>query len=1309
VQGDCLFWAIALGLCVSDITMASGREIRGQAGDTLAVGDDGCWGRVQIEGHDLGGAVGSPVVSVCDVGGGGTEYVPLSGAARAEAGALEMSLGSGVLGIRADLAIAPSGAAFKFSLRVEDTTGKDRGLLVRVGIPLDAVGWTWWHDIGRRSEIGSGGRYEDAKPLRGFAALPEWKDKPDLRLGFHTANFCTVVSGPCGICLAIPLDQPRIFRTAYDARQRLLTITYDLALCKDTMPPSRATCEFELFGCDPGWGMRSALDIYYRRHEQFFAKNLKEEGMWVAFTHLDWIDNPTEFGIGIQEGAGSVGYDDKIGAKSLSYYTHAGMYADVPNHRRGVDPTPSLERRIAAVEAAFRRSTGRDGVYGECGLHDATGALSAEPGTVYGDVLAQFCLEPEMFYGRWLLDRIEKFFADFRTRGELDGFYYDGLTTGINYRREHFRHAAYPPSWDPIAKKPYLYNYFSSVEWARLVAEKLHALGKITMMNGAIGASPFCAPFLDVMGAETGLVIPRGDFNFVKSLCHHKTFVTLLKGNYAKMTGGDVELFMRRCLAFGVFPGYFDWPPSGLGPGGTYWDHPEYYERDRALFRKYVPLVKAIARAGWEPLTLARATNPELQVERFGSGEGVFFAVLNDSSAPVTDSLRFDGEKLGLPEEIVVFEETAGRKMAPAKEGGTLVVPMKLDGQGVALFHIATEEGFVRHHRGAATEILNLADIQRRADEGRPAMPCHWRASGRGGCSSSEGGLLLQSETGTANLSASQWVMLFQSEARPITIRARTKTLDVGGKLGETFGLQATVCSVDKQFTSRERRVRRLEPGTGDWRDIEWTIVPERPVRSIELTLRLGGRRGSAWFDDVSVRSADAADRECVVDGGFESWYERLTPEQWARMAPAVDALRAAVADDARPPARWLTDAHRALRDASEMISEGHLENSARRVRRDLDEVWDHMGRCGQVLAGIEGVELLAPETVAAGEEAVVGAKVLAPEGLVRRVALSIRSERGWKISGGGQDASYRIFVPADAKAGTVCVLRGEVAADLVAGGCLPLAAARSITVVSPFDAELVPAGVSEADGSHAFRLRVTNRLSRPQRFAFVISAPPGWAASEVGKEQTVAPRTTFEVPIVIVPGKVTRAGRHSLGVEVRGEGGARSLRRELDHLPAAANLLRNGDFEVGDGGGLERWSRWEGGYAVDAGVARSGRRSLRLQSGPSGGNAGAHQSIELHGAPPAPLIVRGWCKTENLGGQRQGCCLYVDIYYVDGTKLYGQRVTFDDGTHDWQYGEARIETTKPIRALSVYAMLRGAVGTAWFDEVFVGRMGDEG
>ncbi|MBI5686323.1 MAG: hypothetical protein HZC54_14715 [Verrucomicrobia bacterium] len=1291
------FSRIATGcaaLCVA--VTAISQEARTAAGDALAFTADGAWKTATVSGQRLPLAAGAPVLSVCDVERGG-EYLPMSGTVRAEDGGVSMALGSERLALKAVLRIEGDGTAFKFKLRIEDTTSRDRGLLVRVGVPVNATGWKWWDDMDRRRVIEPGKLYENAKPLRAFAALPEWKDKPDLRMGYNTENFCSVITGGAGLCLAVPLDQPRIFRTGYDAKSGMFGITYDVALCKETAPPSQAAFEFELFACDPRWGMRSALDTYYRRHPAFFTKNLTEEGMWIAFTALNGLDNTTEFGVAIQEGAGSAGYDDKIGVKSFSYYTHAGMYADVPDHKRGVDPTPSLERRIAAAEAMFRRSTGRDGVYAECGLHDTAGRLSAEPGTVYGDVLAQFCLEPEMFYGRWLLDRIEKFFADFRKRGELDGVYYDGLTTGINYRREHFRHASYPPSWDPVAKKPYLYNYFSSVEWARLVAEKLHGMGKFTMMNGAMGASPFCAPYLDVMGAETGLNISRADYSFVKTICHHKTFATLLKGNYAKLGGAEIELFMRRCLAYGVFPGFFDWPPSGLGPGGTYWDHPEYYERDRLLFRKYQPLVKTIAVAGWEPLTFANTADAALQVERFGAMERgcVFFTVLNDSTEPVRSVLTVEADKLHLPaKDLFVFDEVSQRRLGCEVSGGVLTIPLGLPPQSVALVHIAKAADFVTHHLEAAKQVFEVANMQQKADEGRPQRPCYWRVTEER-CFRDDGALLLRNDSDKQFTTASQWVMLFQEKACPITVRARLKTKDVPAAKGDGFALHAVVCYVDKQFTTRDPRVLPLEPGTGDWRNVEWTIEPTRPVRSIQLTLRLNGRRGSAWFDSVSVRSADAPDKECVVDGGFDAWYERLTPEQASLLAPKMAAVRSALSD--RNPASALC----AIHAASSLIAEQHLENPARRERRDLDAAWEHLTACSSVVFGVEGLELVGPDKAAPGETVKVAAKVVSSKKAVRRVGVSLRSESGLEIASRRDDSEFNVSIPTSAKPGDTIVLRGEGMAELKGGGSLPLRVTRSIAIVAPFDAEATLEGVS-ADASQTIALRLANNLSRPQRFKIAMNTPAGWAVTGGAQEKTVAPQTSAQVRFALVPTAAVKPGQHEVGVTIRGEGGSESFRLELNHVPASANRLKNAGFESGAGAALEGWGRWMGGYTADANIARSGRYSLRLQTDATTAHVGAHQGVALNQKAVAPLVVRGWCKTEKVGGDRSGCCLYVDIYYADGTKLYGQKLLFDYGTHDWQFREMRIPTTKPARSVSVYTMLRGATGTAWFDDLML-------
>jgi hypothetical protein len=70
-----------------------------------------------------------------------------------------------------------------------------------------------------------------------------------------------------------------------------------------------------------------------------------------------------------------------------------------------------------------------------------------------------------------------------------------------------------------------------------------------------------------------------------------------------------------------MFPGYF----SADASSGHYFTRPELYGRDRPLFKKYVPLCKRVAEAGWEPLTGAVSDSESVIVERFGWQPGVCY------------------------------------------------------------------------------------------------------------------------------------------------------------------------------------------------------------------------------------------------------------------------------------------------------------------------------------------------------------------------------------------------------------------------------------------------------------------------------------------------------------------------------------------------------------------------------------------------------------------------------------------------------------------------------------------------------------
>jgi hypothetical protein len=61
-----------------------------------------------------------------------------------------------------------------------------------------------------------------------------------------------------------------------------------------------------------------------------------------------------------------------------------------------------------------------------------------------------------------------------------------------------------------------------------------------------------------------------------------------------------------------------------------------------------------------------------------------------------------------------------------------------------------------------------------------------------------------------------------------------------------------------------------------------------------------------------------------------------------------------------------------------------------------------------------------------------------------------------------------------------------------------------------------------------------------------------------------------------------------------------------------------------------------------------------------------------------------------------------VDLWYQDGTPLWGQIASFSTGTHGWERRELWIYPEKPVRSLTVHCLFRGHAGRVWFDDVSV-------
>jgi hypothetical protein len=1235
-----------------------------------------------------------PLLSLCPVATG--TYAPATVTGGDLATGLKLAFpGTQTTGV---LTLVARDGALRFAVDLQGEEVPARGMLLRFSFPVDATGWRWYSDMQSASTIAADKVYENVVPLRAYADLPEWKDKPALRMGYCNRNFCTVLAGPAGLAWAAPLDRPCIFRTAYDGPGKRLDLIYDFALTPDSATPNAVNFAFDLYECDPAWGLRSALATYYALYPALFKVWIRQQGQWMAFNRLSEIDNANEFWFALQEGAPEVSYDDKIDVLSTIYYTHAGMWGTLPPpYDPEKDPLPPLADQVAAINTSFKNITKLDGLYEQVGTRRPDGRLAVEKWSVYAHLIAQFNLDPDLPWGDFLIQntatRTEQ--AKTQNNGILDGFYYDGLTAGLNYHPEHFRTHAAPILWDPANGKPFINNFYSSVEFARATAERLRPQGQITMMNGALGDSFYVVPWLDILGAETGLIIPRADFNYIRTVIYHKPFLTLLKGNYEKdIARPEMELFMKRCLAYGVYPGFFDWPPSGLGPGGQYWNHPRYYERDRDLFRKYEPLCRNLAMAGWEPVTGARSSDPAIFIERYGPDPRgvVWLSVLNEEGRPRQTTLTLDAKALGLdPATARAQDMVSGRTLDLRGKDGALTLDLDVPADGVLALQFASAATAAQWRLAQCLEALDRGVVQRQVDADKPAIAVHWRPGGPTyERAVVDGRICLAFKPGG---SMHQWAMLFQPAPNPLklVLRVAADNLTEKGAL-----VRCNLAWVTPNYTHYQKQEFELPGGTYDFKDVEFAITPEQALRSLELTpVLLGKATGSLRIARVSL--SDASRTEYVADPEFGQWYEPQPPAlaaqieaEMGKVRAALVALQPATAQLAGAPARSeLAAVCRSSRQVRALIAAGKAESGCRRVLRDLETLDGHLGQIVMASYGLAAPAITGPSAAAPGDPVTLAFAAPATSGVPLRTELVSTG-----LAANATASGAVVTIPQNAKPGASFAITGLLHVGKP-GEEATISTTHRLSVLAPLELTLASRGLNPETGAARLGLTVRNNHLQPAAVSFRVIAPEGWEVT-VPATLPVPAGSTALAEAVIVPTRPAVAGPLELAVVATGGQDSAQARLVMLYLPPAANALKNGGFEAGEA----FWGSIKPPSGVDAAVARSGKAALRLEN-PGRTDSQAYQSVVLDQTEPCPILVQASSKAENVEGQSgRDYSLYIDIYYTDGTKLYGRTFDFTTGTGDWQLGELYIEPAKAIRSVTTNLLLRGRSGKAWFDDV---------
>ncbi len=549
----------------------------------------------------------------------------------------------GVLGLDVTTTLRAEAKRIRGRIHVRNRDDSARSLSVAAAIPLPALGWHWHADIRRSEEI---------RPNRTY-----WNTVQMNAGKTGTASrypLAAIADGDVGVAIAVPLDEPRIVRLAYDAQQEWLIAAFDFAASSAVKKlPNQGWVDFEVFSFDGRWGFRAALQRYYELHPDAFRRRVSDVGLWMAFAKISEVERPEDFGFYFKEGLGDQAYDNAHGIRTFRYTEPQSQWMPMPKgmkrsydqavrlmEQRARDPRRADRTRYQAVLTSGAKNA--DGRY-HVTMHEAPWcdgavfALNPDP-ELPGEVnKARVNYDP---------NQATKLYADEPQHG-IDGEYLDSLdgwSSQRNYRPAHLACADVPPVYDPETRRPCLLNAFSIWEFVRWMSRLVHGQGKLMMANATPTRYPWQVAWLDVMGQETNWK-PNGQWRpmtdvelcYRRSLCATKPYLLLQNSDFTRWTKDDTRRYFMRAGAYGVLPSFF----SANAATDHYFRNPTWYNRDRPLFKRFVPVIRRIALAGWRPVTHARAEPQTLQVERFGEAgtPECFLTVHNPTEEAVSGRL----------------------------------------------------------------------------------------------------------------------------------------------------------------------------------------------------------------------------------------------------------------------------------------------------------------------------------------------------------------------------------------------------------------------------------------------------------------------------------------------------------------------------------------------------------------------------------------------------------------------------------------------------------------------------------------------
>ena len=588
----------------------------------------------------------------------------------------------------------PVGPDWRSSCAVVSSTPADRAVTLALVIPIDLRGGIWWDDPQR------------SRPISGKEPFANLVDSGFGATGMASRYPMAVVSkGDRALCLAVPLEPPRMVRFVYDPVKRELRAEFDFGL--SNLPKrfaSRADAAVIAYEIPARWAFRQALARYYELQPDAFKRRVKKVGIWLPFSRVDEIERPEDFGITCHELAMHTldwaSEDEKHGVDSYVYVEPQTNWRSLRGEgQRGYeawvaqlweDAIKGDARAQATLTSGIEREDGRRDLY----LGPVAYTTSAPFGANCDPDL------PTEDWGAWPnkarveMSQIEKAlgWTDGKPTG-VDGVYIDSMEGWGqigDYCRAHWRETRCPLTFDTATHKVCLLNFWGTYAFVKSLSEKLHARGLCLMGNDAYYRFWFLAPFVDIPGREYRWIengkwspVPDENYLFFRSMAAGKPYLMLMNNDYEDAS--HMEEYFQRSLFYAVYPSMFH---AQLKIGeAAYFTNPKWYNRDRPLFVKCVPLIRKLDMAGWRPVPFADVRPESIRIERYGdfASGNLAFALHNPTDRAQATELLLSRSELGLAEQVSASEWITGKPVTAEATGGAIRLRLDLPPSGYAV------------------------------------------------------------------------------------------------------------------------------------------------------------------------------------------------------------------------------------------------------------------------------------------------------------------------------------------------------------------------------------------------------------------------------------------------------------------------------------------------------------------------------------------------------------------------------------------------------------------------------------------------